>query len=828
MRGSMDGFMKLLAYCFLMSIIANCTGLDTMFPGQSVSDGEILVSSAQSFELGFFSPGSSSRRYLGIWFKKISFGTVVWVANRETPLLDRSGVFHFTRQGTLVLVNATKGVAWSSNVTRTGKNPVAQLLDSGNFAVKDAKDNNSNPDNFLWQSFDYPGDTNLEGMKIGRNFVTGLDWSISSWRSTDDPARGEFTFGIDPRGYPQMMLKKGSTVQFRAGCWNGIRFTGALRMKPNPVYKYEFVLTEKEVYYSIELFNKSVVSRLVIHVSGIVERLTWIDQTHSWARYFATGEDQCDNFATCGAYAKCNINNFPLCACMDGFVPKSPRDWSFRDYSEGCVRITPLSCRKGEGFVKYMDVKLPDTSNSWFNTSIMSLKECEDMCLKNCSCVAYANTDIRAGGSGCLLWFSDLIDMRDLSESGQHIYIRMSASYIDHVKRKKQLRKVKQIGIIVCSTLFLVGLIVVLLIFLRKRKLQKQDGMKSILQFEVNNRSTKEDLELPTIELSVIMKATENFSVENKLGEGGFGPVYKGMLQDGQEIAVKRLSMSSGQGVEEFKNEVLLIAKLQHRNLVKLLGCCIQSGERMLIYEYMPNKSLDYFIFDPTRNKLLDWQKRLNIVDGIARGLLYLHQDSRLRIIHRDLKASNVLLDNDLNPKISDFGMARIVGGDQTEANTNRVVGTYGYMAPEYAVDGLFSVKSDIFSFGVLVLEIASCRRNRGFYSQNHHHNLLGHAWRLWLEERPLELLGDISAEAAVISEIIRCIHIGLLCVQQRPEDRPNMSTVVLMLGGESTLPQPKQPGFFTERNVPEPESSSSYYKSTSTNDITVTMLDPR
>ncbi|KAJ8748847.1 hypothetical protein K2173_013278 [Erythroxylum novogranatense] len=811
MRGSMGDFVKLLVYCFLMSIIANCTGLNTMFPGQSVSDGETLVSSAQSFELGFFSPGESSRRYLAIWFKKISLETVVWVANRETPLLDRSGVLHFTRQGTLVLENATKGVAWSSNVTRTGKNPVAQLLDSGNFAVKDANDNNSNPDNFLWQSFDYPGNTNLEGMKLGRNFVTGLDWSISSWKSPDDPARGQFTFGVDPRGYPQLMLKKGSTILFRPGCWNGIRFTGVLGMIPNPVYKYEFVFTEKEVYYSIELFNKSVVSKLVIEVSGIVERLTWIHQTHSWDRNVATGIDQCAKFATCGENAKCNINS-PQCACMDGFVPKSPGGWSLKDYSAGCVRNTPLSCRKGEGFVKYMDVNLPDTSNSWFNTSIMILKECEDMCLRNCSCVAYANTDIRAGGSGCLLWFSGLIDMRDLAGSGQDIYIRMSASYIDHVKRKKQLRKVKQIGIIICSTLFIVGLIVVLLIFLRKRKLQKQD------------RSTKEDLELPTIELSVIMKATENFSVENKLGQGGFGPVYKGTLQDGQEIAVKRLSMGSEQGVEEFKNEVLLIAKLQHRNLVKLLGCCIQSGERMLIYEYLSNKSLDYFIFDPTRSKLLDSQKRLSIIDGIARGLLYLHQDSRLRIIHRDLKASNVLLDNNLNPKISDFGMARIVGGDQTEANTSRVVGTYGYMAPEYAVDGLFSVKSDIFSFGVLVLEIVSGRRNRGFYSQNHCHNLLGHAWRLWLDERPLELLEDISGEATVISEIIRCIHIGLLCVQQRPEDRPNMSTVVLMLGGEGTLPQPKQPGFFTERNVPEQESSSS----ASINDITVTMLDPR
>ncbi|XP_050217236.1 LOW QUALITY PROTEIN: G-type lectin S-receptor-like serine/threonine-protein kinase SD1-1 [Mercurialis annua] len=225
-------------------------------------------------------------------------------------------------------------------------------------------------------------------------------------------------------------------------------------------------------------------------------------------------------------------------------------------------------------------------------------------------------------------------------------------------------------------------------------------------------------MELPIFDLSTLMKATDNFSSLNKLGQGGFGRVYKGILIDGREIAVKRLSESSGQGPTEFKNEVIMISKLQHRNLVRLLGCCIQRDEKMLVYEFMPNKSLDFFIFDEMRIKFLDWDKRAHIIDGIARGLLYLHQDSRLRIIHRDLKASNVLLDKDMNPNISDFGMARIFGGDQTEANTNKVAGTFGYMSPEYAVDGLFSMKSDVFSFGVLVLEIVSGKKNRGCFAE--------------------------------------------------------------------------------------------------------------
>ncbi|XP_059661470.1 cysteine-rich receptor-like protein kinase 10 isoform X2 [Cornus florida] len=178
-------------------------------------------------------------------------------------------------------------------------------------------------------------------------------------------------------------------------------------------------------------------------------------------------------------------------------------------------------------------------------------------------------------------------------------------------------------------------------------------------------------------DLRTIETATDNFSDDNKIGEGGFGAVYKGTLFNGQEIAVKRLSKSSGQGEKEFKNEVLLVAKLQHRNLVRLLGFCLERQEKILIYEFVPNKSLDYFLFDSKKREQLDWSRRYKIIGGIARGILYFHEDSRLRIIHRDLKASNILLDGDMNPKIADFGMARIFGVDQIEGSTNRIVGTF-------------------------------------------------------------------------------------------------------------------------------------------------------
>ncbi|KAL7213369.1 hypothetical protein ACSBR2_015983 [Camellia fascicularis] len=333
--------------------------------------------------------------------------------------------------------------------------------------------------------------------------------------------------------------------------------------------------------------------------------------------------------------------------------------------------------------------------------------------------------------------------------------------------------------------------------------------------------------ELPFMELATIKAATGNFSDSNKLGQGGFGTVYKGILSDGKEIAVKRLSRKSWQGLEEFKNEVILIAKLQHRNLVRLVGCGIEGEEKLLIYEYMPNKSLDLFIFDSEKRAELHWDIRLNIILGIARGLLYLHEDSRLKIIHRDLKPNNVLLDQEMVAKISDFGMARIFGENQNTANTRRVVGTYGYMAPEYAMGGLFSVKSDVFSYGVILLEIISGKRNSGFYLTEHAQTLLAYAWRLWNEGKEVEFLDPSLAGSCPMAEVARCIHIGLLCVQEDPEDRPNMSSVVVLLGSESTtLPKPNQLAFSIGRVVHiEPSSSTDHFLN---NQATVSSISPR
>ncbi|EES14779.2 hypothetical protein BDA96_07G093300 [Sorghum bicolor] len=352
----------------------------------------------------------------------------------------------------------------------------------------------------------------------------------------------------------------------------------------------------------------------------------------------------------------------------------------------------------------------------------------------------------------------------------------------------------------------LAAVLVVVAIFLCRRNKAKQKQNP-----QDNSISKEEDMEYfesERLNLVAIRAATNNFSDENKLGEGGFGEVFKGTLQDGEEIAVKRLSQNSSQGFHELKNELVLAAKLKHRNLVQLLGVCLQE-EKLLIYEYMPNRSLDTFLLDPVRRQQLDWSKRFAIICGIARGLLYLHVESRLKVIHRDLKPSNVLLDADMNPKISDFGIARAFHGDQSRDITRQPVGTLGYMSPEYAYWGHVSSKSDMFSFGVIVLEMVTGRRNNSAYdSEIDSVSVLSHVWEKWRAGSTADVVDPLLAESGYPeTEVLNCIEVGLLCVQENPADRPDASAVVLMLSSPTSTSDdrrtPSRPAFAFSSGFP-------------------------
>ncbi|MFQ6661653.1 hypothetical protein Gotur_029745 [Gossypium turneri] len=359
--------------------------------------------------------------------------------------------------------------------------------------------------------------------------------------------------------------------------------------------------------------------------------------------------------------------------------------------------------------------------------------------------------------------------------------------------------------IIIVPIIIFVVVIVILaaVILLKRNKKRKQDD-------QIN----KNHAEPFQFDFNAVRLATENFSDANMLGQGGFGSVYKGQLEDGRKVAIKRLSENSGQGEQEFKNEVMLLAKLQHRNLVRLLGFSFEQKERVLIYEFLPNSSLDSFIFDPVKCLQFNWEKRYKIIKGIAKGLLYLHKDSQYRIIHRDLKPANILLDEELNPKISDFGMAKLIALDQSQADTSKIVGSYGYMAPEYALRGQYSVKSDVYGFGVLVLEIISGQKINSFTNREVGDSLLTHAWRNWNEGTALEVVDPILRDDSR-SEITRCIQLGLLCVQEDTAYRPTMASAVLMLSSYSiSLPVPSAPPLsmhsFRERETKLKSSSFS------------------
>ncbi|GAB4830965.1 Cysteine-rich receptor-like protein kinase, variant 2 [Ancistrocladus abbreviatus] len=464
-------------------------------------------------------------------------------------------------------------------------------------------------------------------------------------------------------------------------------------------------------------------------------------------------------------------------------------------------------------------------------TPDLSISDCR-LCLTACIDVLLNNTYGKQGGrmfygTNCYVRY-EIYPFFDQTVVAAPAPAPTTSTSGEKKKKKKKISKTAITAIAAIASLLLIGSCI---FFIPRRRAKRSYNT-------INAQTKSVDIKLQTADSlqydwRTIRVATNNFSDSNKIGKGGFGVVYKGTLDSGQEIAVKRLFTSSERVVEEFKNEVVLVAKLQHKNLVRLLGYCLAREEKLLVFEFVPNKSLDYFLFNPDKRGQLDWRTRYKIIAGIARGLLYLHEDSRLRIIHRDLKASNILLDADMDSKISDFGLARLVGGDQSLNETERVAGTLGYMAPEYLSHGQFSVKSDVYSFGVLILEIISGKKVRNVQQSDVAEDLLTNAWKHWRDGKALEFMDQtLEISHCSVDEIMGCIQLGLLCVQQDVGKRPTMASVVHMLKIDSInqLPVPQQPSFFHSNN---PESSSSLIehptgKSIGSLSTEITVIDAR
>ncbi|XP_026388018.1 G-type lectin S-receptor-like serine/threonine-protein kinase SD1-13 isoform X1 [Papaver somniferum] len=837
-RKIVNRFLIFLHFSLLFFVFQNCYAVDssTITPTKAITDSQTLTSRGGVFKLGFFSPPNSTHRYVGIWYEFDPRQNIVWVANRDNPLRDSSGTLRIADDGNLVIVDGRGVVFWNTNVSgiNAPNNSVAELLDTGNLEFRLLNES-------VWQSFDHPTHTFLPGMEIGGSTLTGKKLELTSWKSESDPSTGIFSLMLELLGdHPQLVVRRNgsNSLLWRSGPWNSIIFIGI----PEMTYAQAFSLSEDNTYISFKDPNKLYQQFALDHHGAFLGK-QWDADLDNWYEFWSSQNNICDTYGMCGPFGSCNPSNSPICSCLIGFKPKFEDEWSKGNWSGGCVRNTQLECQDSglgnldsvDGFQKLESVKVPDNAI----VSLLSISLLEDsrmICLRNCSCLAYS-FDI---GVGCMTWDENLVDIQQFNQRGADLYIRLAHSDID-LALKNSTDPAREDGtdhglskngiVIIVIIAVLVGMVAIsICAYLFWKWLTKQKGYFASNWDNFHEETPDDPDQLKVFKFQELATATNNFNGANMLGQGGFGQVYKGTLSDGQEIAVKRLSKGSIQGLGEFKNEVIVISKVQHRNLVRLLGCCLEGEEKMLIYEYMPNKSLDAFLFDPTKRELLDWKKRFQIIEGISRGMLYLHRDSRLRVIHRDLKASNVLLDEDLNPKISDFGMARIFGGNEQQASTGRVVGTLGYMPPEYIMDGRFSEKSDVFSFGVLLLEVVSGRKTTSFHHLEQSLSLLGYAWQLWNESK-MELLIDpaILNESTPLAEIFRCIQVGLLCVQECARDRPTMSTTLSMLTSEiTTLPTPKQPAFM-ERRVSTPlDSFAQSTGSASVNHLTITHIEGR
>uniref|UniRef100_A0A0D3DXZ2 non-specific serine/threonine protein kinase n=1 Tax=Brassica oleracea var. oleracea TaxID=109376 RepID=A0A0D3DXZ2_BRAOL len=818
-----------------VSINDLCFGQDSITFSTPVKDSETLLCKNGIFRFGFFTPVNSTGhlRYVGIWYAKVPVQTVVWVANKDAPIHDTSGVISISGKGNLVVKDGLNRLIWSTNVTL----PLApipnatwvQLTDNGNLRLQE----NRNKGEILWESFKHPYNSFLAKMIIGTSNRTGENLKLTSWRSYTDPSTGNYTAGISLFPFRELMIWKSNVTIWRSGPWNGQIFVGledevALLFLDG----YNIISDNNEGTFTVSYATDSPMYHMNLDPDGLLYIRSWSTSKRAWEIGNTIPTTTCDVYGRCGPFASCSVKEVPVCKCVNGFVPRNSTEWNRGIFTNGCARRVPLKCNvsgggNGDGFSKMQKMKVPANAEQ----TLANEEACPKVCLDNCSCTAYAYDQ----GIGCMLWSGNLVDMQSSLRSGiVDLNIRVANSHSDREKTHSNR------AIMITASVLGVAFVAVVCILLACRKFKKRSAPEkdtsaeimfkrmealTIVNESAPNQGNLKDL--PLFEFKVLAASTDNFSLINKLGQGGFGPVYKGMLPEGKEIAVKRLSRASGQGLEELMNEVVVISKLQHRNLVKLLGCCIEGEERLLVYEYMPKKSLDAYLFDPLKQKILDWRTRFNIMEGICRGLLYLHRDSRLKIIHRDLKASNILLDDNLNPKISDFGLARVFQVNEDEANTRRVVGTYGYMSPEYAMEGLFSEKSDVFSLGVLFLEIISGRKNS--HKEENNLNLLAYAWKLWNEGEAASLADPIVLDESFVKEITKCVHIGLLCVQEIANDRPSVSTVIGMLTTEITnLPEPKQPAFIARGGVYEAECSDQSSQKVSINDVSLTTVAGR
>lgn len=753
---------------YLCTTTRLCLGSDTISANQSLSGNQTLVSSGGNFVLGFFSPGNSSYSYIGIWYGKVSGQTVVWVANRGNPVTDRSAAELKILGGNLVMVNGSRDPVWSTNLTTSSSgssSAVAVLGDDGNFALKDGPNSSVT----LWQSFDHPTHTWLPGAKIAFDKRTNTSQLLTSWKNAEDPSIGLFSLQLEPSS-EYFILWNRSKDYWTSGAWDNQTKTFRLvpEMRLNYIYDFKYVDNENESYFTYSVYaTTDIISRFVMDLSGQIKQVNWLPLSGAWNLFWSQPRQQCEVYRLCGPFGVCSESTDNFCSCMRGFSISSLRDWNLSDWSGGCKRNSDLNCPANasnaqiDRFLLRSNMKLPENPQS---LAAGSDKECQAACLNNCSCTAYAFND-----NACSIWIGDLFNAQQLTQgdtdtSGSSFYLRLTASDVEDPRKKSNIT-----AIVAGSVSAAVAII-------------------AIVFFGVWRWRRRATVTTKTVEGSLIafayrdlQVATKNFS--EKLGGGGFGSVFKGTLSDSSHIAVKKLE-SISQGEKQFRTEVSTIGTIQHVNLVRLRGFCSEGDNRLLVYDFMPNGSLDYHLLYNKDSKTLDWKTRYQIALGTARGLAYLHEKCRDCIIHCDVKPENILLDAEFCPKVADFGLAKLVGRDFSRVLTT-MRGTRGYLAPEWISGVAITAKADVYSYGMMLFEFVSGRRN-----SNLSDNGAIKFFPTWAASKIAEggdlvdLLDPNLERNADAEELTRICRVACWCVQDEETRRPSMGQVVQILEG--------------------------------------------
>ncbi|KDP28604.1 hypothetical protein JCGZ_14375 [Jatropha curcas] len=745
------------------------------FSNVILSGNSTISSENRTFQLGFFSPNDGSKWYLGIWYTSTPNPTYVWVANRETPISNlASSTLLITDAGKLVIMELPNLVIWQSTNTETATG--FRFLDNGNLILLSATRS------LLWQSFDYPTDTWLPGMNLTR------DQSLVSWRSLSDPSPGLYSLRLNPRGYNEFELVYNKSVKYwNTGNWTGTAFADVPQMTIPYIYRFHFAdpfTPAASFWYTETALDRALPpTRFQVDVDGQLKQYTWSSQVESWNMFWSQPENKCKVYRLCGDFGFC-ISTYGApkpCICLSGFKPVSDYGWEFEDYSGGCGREGGDFCEETDGFKDVGVVEFEGASTMSFQGSRSA---CERSCLGNCSCIGLVH-DERT--NLCKNIYGSLFNLRNLSSESTDqdmLFVRVPK---EGTTKKNESNFVLLIGSILGSiALFGLAIAILLILQMRRRKKGKGENGGGFPIFNLKVFSYKE-----------LYAATRGFS--NKLGHGGFGAVFQGELLDSTLVAVKRLERP-GSGEKEFRAEVCTIGSIQHVNLVRLRGFCSENYHRLLVYDYMPNGSLSVYLRQDGPN--ISWDVRFRIAIGTARGIAYLHEECRDCIIHCDIKPDNILLDSDYTAKVSDFGLAKLVGRDFSRVLAT-MRGTWGYVAPEWISGVAITTKADVYSYGMTLLELIGGRRNVEA-PPSADGDKEGEKREKWFfppyaAQQIIE--GNIAAvidyrlgNAYKIEEAERVALVAIWCIQDNEDMRPTMGTVVKMLEGVVEVPSPPAP----------------------------------